>query len=112
VGAALRRRDLEVGAAADQGAGSGVAVAAAGSALGRQGATTSDVGRKKRGGWGWMDWRGERLEFHVYIYVCDEMFIIGPTKIGSCLGPVLWAGLAAQALSTYCAGPALSTDRA
>jgi hypothetical protein len=38
---------------------------------------------------------------------------IGPAKIGSCLGPALWAGVAAQALSTYRAGLALSTiDRA
>jgi hypothetical protein len=87
VGAALRRRDLEVGAAADQGAGSGVAVAAAGSALGRQGATTSDVGRKKRGGWGWMDCRGERLEFHVYIYVCVMRCLLsGRQKSGRASG--------------------------
>jgi hypothetical protein len=38
---------------------------------------------------------------------------IGPAKIGPCLGPALWAEVAAQALSTYRAGPALSTiDRA
>jgi hypothetical protein len=35
--------------------------------------------------------------------------LIGPAKIGSCLGPALWAEVAAQALSTYRAGPALST---
>jgi hypothetical protein len=39
--------------------------------------------------------------------------LVGPAKIGPCFGPALWARLAAQALSTYRAGPALSTiDRA
>jgi hypothetical protein len=45
-----------------------------------------------------------------------EIFIgspIGPAKIRLCLGPALWAGVVAQALSTYRVRPALSTiDRA
>jgi hypothetical protein len=35
--------------------------------------------------------------------------LIGPAKIGSCLGLALWAEVAVQALSTYRAGPARST---
>jgi glyoxylate carboligase len=48
----------------------------------------------------------------VAIYIRWRLFIglpIVPTKIGPCLGPVLWAGVAAQALLTYRARPALST---
>jgi hypothetical protein len=52
----------------------------------------------------------------VYIYVRWKIDIglpIGPLKIGPCLGPALWAEVAAQALSVYRAVPALSTiDRA
>jgi hypothetical protein len=52
----------------------------------------------------------------VYIYVRWKIDIglpIGPLKIGPCLGPALWAEVAAQALSVYHAVPALSTiDRA
>jgi hypothetical protein len=35
--------------------------------------------------------------------------MIGPPKIGSCLGPARRAGVAAQALKGHRAGPALST---
>jgi hypothetical protein len=51
-----------------------------------------------------------------YLYE-NEKFVIGPSigplKIGSCLGPTLWAEVAAQPLSIYRAGLTLSTtDRA
>jgi hypothetical protein len=57
-----------------------------------------------------------KLGFRWYIYGRCKIDIgppIGPLKIGSCLGPALWAEVAAQALSAYRAVPALSTiDRA
>jgi hypothetical protein len=43
------------------------------------------------------------------VYIYEMEIYIGPLKIGPCLGPALWAEVAAQALSTYRAVPALST---
>jgi hypothetical protein len=59
---------------------------------------------------------GKKIRVDWYLYGKEKFFIgltIGPTKIGPCLGPALWAEVAAQALSTHRVVPALGTiDRA
>jgi hypothetical protein len=55
---------------------------------------------------------GKKIRVDWYLYGKEKFFIgltIGPTKIGPCLGPALWAEVAAHALSTHRVVPALGT---